>query len=179
MRKLLLVAVVMLGPATLLSACSSSPNGSSASTTTTSAAHASTTAVPNVSQYLLAISDFPTGWSVDNSQKASGACYNGVLKNASPLSFGNVNFVHGGSTPLVGQTLGYYSNGPSAYSKVASSLNACKSFTLTFEGETAKGTMGQLSFPSYGEQSTAYNATIEVRGSVSIRASPLCERGTT
>ena len=167
MRRLLLLTVAMLGTAIGVGACSSSsPNSASTSTTTTAAAPVSTTTVPDVSKYILSINDLPTGWSVNNdsSGASTGKCYSGLLKAASPLSFANVHFAQGGTTPALSQILGYYSNGSATYAKLVSTLNACKSFTITVEGHSGKGTLGQLSFPPYGEQSTAYNATIDLAG---------------
>jgi hypothetical protein len=76
-----IVAVVLLSGGILLGACSSSPSPSASQSTTTTGASQSTTTtssqpVPDVSQYLLTINDFPTGWSVDNSNpNQSNSCY--------------------------------------------------------------------------------------------------------
>ena len=112
-----IVAVGFLAGGLLLGACSSSPSTStSPSTPTTSQSRSTTTShpVPDVSQYLLTIGDFPTGWSVDNSQASnSSGCYTRPLEQVPSLSYAKANFAKGGGLPELAQELGHYSSGPS------------------------------------------------------------------
>ena len=164
-----IVAVGFLAGGLLLGACSSSSSTStSPSTPTTSQSRSTTTShpVPDVSQYLLTIGDFPTGWSVDNSQASnSSGCYTRPLEQVPSLSYAKANFAKGGGLPELAQELGHYSSGPSAFSTITTTLNNCKSFTTTAaDGTSAKGTLGAMSFPSSGDQSAAYTATLDIEG---------------
>jgi len=114
---------------------------------------------------LLAITDLPTGWSVDNTpQTASVSCYTNPLARVPSTAYAHVSFAQGGGTPILAEELGFYSSGPSAFTKITGTLNGCKTFTETNKGETVNGVMGPMSSPNYGDQSAAYDATLTIQG---------------
>ena len=164
-----IVAVGFLAGGLLLGACSSSPSTStSPSTPTTSQSRSTTTShpVPDVSQYLLTIGDFPTGWSVDNSQASnSSGCYTRPLEQVPSLSYAKANFAKGGGLPELAQELGHYSSGPS---RVLDDHHDPQQLQVVHhdgaDGTSAKGTLGAMSFPSSGDQSAAYTATLDIEG---------------
>ena len=183
LRRVGFVPLIALGLA--LSACggssasSASPSGSSTVAGST-AQHAgvvtttSTTQPPNVKSMLLSVSDLPSGWSVDNSSSSSTnkTCYTDPLKQLASNSYAHINFAKDGSLPELGEEMASVSSGPQAFAKITSTLNSCKNFTESIQGQavtgagaqTATGSMGPMSAPKYGDQSAAYDATITSQG---------------
>lgn len=163
------IAMVSIA-ALALAGCSSSATTSKASAITTAKASpvstTSTTAPPNVQSILLAISDLPTGWSVDNTPQSgvSTSCYSNPLTKAHSVAYAHVDFAQGGNLPELTQELGRYSSGPTAFTTISAILNKCKTFTESSNGQVVSGTMGEMSSPSYGNQSVAYDATLTPKG---------------
>ncbi len=165
----------MLLGALLLAACSSS--GSSSPTTSKAAARPSiptssvpvtTTTVPSAQQYLLSISDLPTGWSVDNTQQsATDSCYYDPLTKVPSASYAHAAFAEGGNVPELVEELAVFTSpsaASSAFTTIKHTLDGCTQFNETSNSETITGTMGAMSSPSYGNKSTAYDATLNVEG---------------
>jgi hypothetical protein len=152
----------------VLAGCSSGATSSPTTKrapTTTAAPVTTTTTAPNVQPYLLAITDLPTGWAVDNSTVApASSCYSDPLTKVPSLSYSTDKFDQGGSTPELVEELGYYQSGPVAFSTIKSTLDACTTFTESVNGTTATGSLGATSAPSYGDQSAAYTASITDEG---------------
>jgi hypothetical protein len=159
MKRIIALSVVVLALAGC-SAKSATPAQVGASVTTTTTAPA-----PDLRPLLLAVSDLPTGWAVDNTpQSASTSCYTNPLKQVASTAYANINFAQGGSLPELAQELGLYASGPSAFATVTKTLNTCKTFTETSKGQVVNGVMGPMSSPTYGDQSAAYDATLTIQG---------------
>ncbi len=174
-----LASLVILGVS--LSACGGSVASSASSKTaksgasdTTQEAVTTTTKAIDANSLLLSVSDLPSGWSVDNSSQSNtnGSCYSDPLKQIHSNSYAHIDFSKGGGLPELAEEVGVFSSGVQAFKEVTTTLDACKTFTESFQGQgtsgsgtqTAKGTMGEMSSPKYGDQSTAYDATISADG---------------
>jgi hypothetical protein len=158
MKRLIASSIVVLALAGC-SAKSATPAKVGASVTTTTAP------APDLRPLLLAVSDLPTGWAVDNTpQSASTSCYTNPLKQVAATAYANINFAQGGGLPELAQELGLYASGPSAFATVTKTLNTCKTFTETSKGQVVNGVMGPMSSPTYGDQSAAYDATLTIQG---------------
>jgi hypothetical protein len=158
MKRIVALSIVVLARAGC-SAKSATPAKVGASVTTTTAP------APDLRPLLLAVSDLPTGWAVDNTpQSASTSCYTNPLKQVASTAYANINFAQGGSLPELAQELGLYASGPSAFATVTKTLNTCKTFTETSKGQVVNGVMGPMSSPTYGDQSAAYDATLTIQG---------------
>jgi hypothetical protein len=160
--------IAIAGTALVLAGC---PSGATSSPTTkpaptTTAAHVTTTTTaPKVQPYLLAITDLPTGWAVDNSTVApASSCHSNPLTKVPSLSYSTDKFDQGGSTPELIEELGYFTDGAAAFSTINATLASCSQFTEQVGDQTVTGTMGVMSSPTYGDQSGAYTAELTIQG---------------
>lgn len=167
---LVIVLVVVLvnvtsSKKTTAASSSSLSVGSSKSGTRPAPTTATQSPAPNVQPLLLSISDLPSGWSVDNTpQSASTSCYTNPLAQVTSKSYAHIYFAQGGSLPALAEELGYYASGPSSFATISNTLNKCKTFTETGNGQVITGSMGPMSSPTYGDQSAAYDATLTIQG---------------
>ena len=161
------------------SSSSGPPTTSRPRTTTTLTPPTTTTAVPTSLQpYLLAVTDLPTGWAVDNSPTSPApSCYSNPLTKVPSVAYTDAKFTQGGSTPVLIEQLGYYTAATNDFATIKGRLDACKSFTETEGGTTASGVLGAMSFPSYGNQSAAYVATITVEGTTLNQGFVVAQKG--
>jgi hypothetical protein len=117
---------------------------------------------------LLTIGQMPTGWSVTSTPSSGGVgCLSNILnpKGVHQTSAAAVSFQGSGGLPTVEEKLATYSqSATSAFDKVVSALNACRSFTGESDGQKVTGKIGQMSFPSYGNQSEAFAITFADAG---------------
>ena len=149
-----LLTVVMVG---VIASCSSS----SPSTTTTTKPSS-----PALESKVLALSDLPTGWAVDNSSPTGTQA--SCLKDASDATTSGATatatakFVKGTSLPALAQQLAQLPSDrvDGNYTKATSILSGCKALS----GEFVTGTIGTLSFPTIGDASSAYLVTLVSRG---------------
>jgi hypothetical protein len=123
----------------------------------------------NLSNELLSVNQMPTGWSVDNSSSGGGSgvgCLSKILepKGVKQTSNASVEFDDNGNTPLVSEKLATFSNAQTAFTKVVATLNSCKRVSGTSGGEKATGSIGQMSFPHYGDESAAYSLSLSAQG---------------
>ena len=162
--------IMVFGAAVLaLAGCGSSTSSSTTTTaaaSTTSTGPTTTTApTPNLRSLALAITDLPTGWSVDPSDNShTDSCYSDPLTKVPSTSYVSVKFTDGGTAPELVQELGTYANSTQAFAKITSTLNACHNFTETAATSSVSGTLGAMSFPPVGDQSAAYTANLSAEG---------------
>jgi hypothetical protein len=159
---------------TLVGACGS--NAPTASNTPTSIAapttHAptpATTPAPNLTAELLAVSDFPSGWSVvGNSDSGEPKCIDTVRSALNATSKAEVTFAYGSNgAATVEESLAYVpGRGHSAMTAMSRILSGCGPIHMTTNGQTLTGTVGSMSFPAVADQSFAYqmNLTDTVSG---------------
>ena len=145
-----------------------------------SSASAST---PKLSSELLSVGQMPTGWSVDNSSSSGGVgCYNsrfmepkGVTQTAKTAVYFQSNAANG--LPVVNEKLATYSNTSSAYKKIVTTLTSCKSFSGIYQGHKLVGTVGQMSFGTYGTSSEAFAVDFTYAGTTSYEDSLIVLKG--
>jgi hypothetical protein len=155
---------------------SSTTNASATKTAqgTSTAAQSPTAApvlTPSAAQLVLAVSDLPSGWVVDNSPPTTGSasCYYNPLQKVPTTSYAEGHFVYSGNRPVIVQQVGTYGAVAQAFKEITAILDKCTTFTETTSGKgqaptTATGTMGQMSFPTFGTESAAYSVTEVVEG---------------
>jgi hypothetical protein len=122
---------------------------------------------PRLSAELLSVSQMPTGWSIDNSSGGSGfGCLATILepKGIKQTSHAGITFDVNGNTPVLSEKLATYSNARTAYKKIVATLSSCKHVSGTSGGTKATGTVGQMSFPHYGNASAAFSVSLVIQG---------------
>lgn len=163
----------------VLAACSGSTGGSGSAATTSSGGSSAATApagttsapAPNVKSQLLSVSDLPTGWAIDNSQDngdtSTPPCLRSLKSKLQTTDKAEADFVKGTDFPALQQQLAYYGTTSTAagkYTAATGILNNCKDVSFTTDGEKVHGTIGQLSFPKLGEDSTAWQLVLSQQG---------------
>jgi hypothetical protein len=172
----------------LLAACSSSSNGSAGGTSvrTTSGTSASTSVsqptvassdeptltVADVRNQLLSVSELPAGWSVDNSDDSGDdspapGCLDGVSKylKAEHDVRAEADFTQGGEGfPALSEQIGVFTDASASFTAVTAKANSCTTFDFTSDGTKIHATMGQMSFPTLGDQSSAWSMTASAEG---------------
>lgn len=123
--------------------------------------------IQSLKPLLLSIDQMPTGWAAYSSGSSHGVgCLHNVLepKGIKQTAKASVEFDDSGSVPEVGEVLATFGNAKVAYQKVVSNLQGCKRLNGTADGQKFSGTVGQASFPRYGNASAAFEATFTVQG---------------
>ena len=119
----------------------------------------------------LAISDMPSGWSVDNSTSGgisnAGGCFKTLQSLKHPTK--GITRVEVAYTqrqvPALQETLIAGKGASSRYNKYVSVLNSCKSVSLTeSNGTTITGSVGAMSFPTVGNASAAFAVNLTSQG---------------
>jgi len=167
--KALGILIALSSMASVLSGCSSgasSQTGSGASTTGAPTSEATTTtSMVNLSSMLLAVSNLPTGWSVDNSGPPTGInCVQNLFDPFHPSQKARVAFIESGSLPKLSETLVTFPSVASGFAEVKNALDNCKHVTISNGSQTAQATVGAMSFPAVGDSSAAYTETLTYEG---------------
>jgi hypothetical protein len=122
---------------------------------------------PKLSAKLLSIGQMPTGWSVDNSSGGGGiACLKTLMepKGIKQTASASVEFAASSGFPAVDEKLATYTNAKTGYKKIIAKLAGCKHFSGTSGGQKITGTVGQMSFPHYGNASEAFAVNFTIQG---------------
>jgi hypothetical protein len=118
---------------------------------------------PNLKAELLPVTNLPAGWSIDKSgvsDSAASGC--GRIRQTlaadhpTATAFGQYEM---GSVPYFEDFLFAFKTpggATAAYRKVTAALSACSGYNVADDGKTYRLTVGQLSFPSVGQRSSAY-----------------------
>ena len=116
----------------------------------------------------LSLSDLPTGWSIDNSKSSSGAttvsCLSGLK---SPFKHGvkvTVAFKRGTTIPTMQETIETGPGVAARYRAFVRIFSSCKSISFSSNGQNFTGTVGEMSFPTLGNQSSAYSIVLMDQG---------------
>jgi len=111
----------------------------------------------------------------------SPSCYGKAIAHVPHTSFGEVFFSDGGNLPELAEQAATYSDSAQAFQQVTANLAHCTTFvyTSTRDGLSFKGSgsLGAMSFPSYGQESAAYAATLETQGIQLIQESVVVRQG--
>ena len=120
---------------------------------------------PNLSAKLLGIGQMPTGWAVYNEPSNGLGCLASILepKGIKQTASASVEFENNGNVPAVVERLATFSNAKTGYQKIVANLNACKRLSGTTGGQKFSGTVGQASFPHYGNASAAFEASFTIQ----------------
>ena len=149
MRIIRLVVLAALGASLLL---------------TLSAGEASAVSKAQLNSEALSISNFPTGWSVNNSSDTGDqGCVSALRNPGNNVTKVTARFSDG-NAPDVEEVLMAGSGALHAYTKLSQTLSNCKSYTATNGGQTATVHVGAMSFPQVGQGSSAYALTLTVQG---------------
>jgi hypothetical protein len=131
---------------------------------------------------LLSVGQPPTGWSVSTSPTDSSVgCFGAFMepKSMKRTSVAKVGFVDNGNLPELAEEIATYSKTSSAaFLAATASLTACPKFSGTTGGEKVKGTVGQMSFPSFGNQSEAFTVTLSIGGETAVQDLLIVRKGT-
>jgi hypothetical protein len=121
----------------------------------------------NLHAMLLRIGQMPTGWSVNSSGGNGIGCLHQLLepKGLKQTATAGVSLADSGGLPAVGEKLATYGvPATKAFAKITQALDHCTSVEGTSNGTKVTGTVGQMSFPTYGNQSEAYSVDLTVEG---------------
>jgi len=144
-------------------------------------ATAANASLPKLSARLLSIGQMPTGWSVDNSTGGSGVgCLAHVLepKGIKQTAKAGVYFEDNGNVPEVSEALATFTNATAAFKKMDANLTACKHLSGKSDGQKVTGTLGQMSFPHYGNASAAFAASFTTQGMTLAEDQLIVRKGT-
>ena len=135
---------------------------------TAAASHvAQPSTAPKLGSLLLSVGQMPTGWSVDSTPSSSLGCLGSELepKGIEQTASASISFEDNGNVPEIGEKLATFSgSATTAFTKIATTLRACKHASGNDNGHKATATIGQMSFPKYGNQSAAFNVNISIEG---------------
>ena len=113
---------------------------------------------------LISVSDLPTGWSVNNGAHITNAgCLLPIFRDPH-LTLAKAHFFMGGNVPELDEELATSRSPAKTFAANVKRLNACHSISVSNQGQTVNETVGQLSFPTVGTQSSAYNVSFTVGG---------------
>ncbi len=122
---------------------------------------------PSLASMLLTVGELPTGWGVDNSTGSGVGCLHAILEPPGVTQTANasVTFADNASLPQVSEKLATY-KAPirNVFATVVGNLDRCRTVKGTSEGNKVTGTVGQMSFPQYGDQSAAFTVSLTVNG---------------
>lgn len=158
-----LVAMVSLG------ACGNGSQNTATNAPTTAASNGSSSTVSaapaNLQGQLLTLSDFPAGWSIDNSANndsgSTPACFKGLKDTSQTKDHATASFKNGSNLPNFSEGLQYYPGGAKPrMARLAKALGSCGQIKFTSGGHSFTGTVGQLSFPPVGDQTEAYQVAL-------------------
>jgi hypothetical protein len=161
----------MLASVVGVAACSSSSSAPGASSAASKPQSSASVPARNLKPQLLTVAELPTGWAVDNSSDSSDSgappCLKDLKATFNTSDRAKVDFVKGTDLPQFEQSLGYFGTIAAALAKYqagAAILNNCKDVSFTSDGHKFTGSIGALSFPKVGQQSSAWQLVISTQG---------------
>jgi hypothetical protein len=134
---------------------------------------------PNLSSMLLNIDQMPTGWSVGVSGSGHAGCYGNEMepKGIKQTASASIDLEASGGFLAVNEKLATYTNAKTGYKKAVASLATCKHFSGTSGGEKITGTVGQMSFPHYGDASEAFAVNFTIQGTTAYEDLLIVRKG--
>ncbi|MFZ0664959.1 MAG: hypothetical protein WAM97_04335 [Acidimicrobiales bacterium] len=123
---------------------------------------------PNLTAEVLAVSDLPTGWTVDSAVPAVGApaCLQPIASQPGASLSAQVRFAAGTNRiPVVHEDLAWFpSGGAAALTNYDNLIGSCQNVTITYRRLKLPGTVTSMSFPHLGDGSAAYQLLLTLRG---------------
>jgi hypothetical protein len=126
----------------------------------------SSTPYPLLSAKLLGASEVPSAWQPESFQKAAPGtgCLSTVMSPRDVRQTAEVNalYINDGSVPPeLGEAIATFRDTKSAYSKIITTLEACKYINGGNPNPTGiYGSVGKLNLPTFGDSSEAFIASI-------------------
>lgn len=126
----------------------------------------SSTPYPRLSAKLLTASEVPSAWQPESFQKAAPGtgCLSTVMSPRDVRQTAEVNalYINDGSVPPeLGEAIATFRDTKSAYSKIITTLEACKYINGGNPNPTGiYGSVGKLSLPTFGDSSEAFVASV-------------------
>lgn len=114
----------------------------------------------------LSLSNMPAGWAVDNSSSGGGissGCLAGLKRPPGTDTKVSVAYKDG-QLPEFLELLASGKRALPAYKELSHVLARCRRFTASGNGQTYNYTVGAMSFPQVGNDSSAYSITFSVQG---------------
>lgn len=183
MRARILGVAAVVASVALLAACGSSSNSPGASSPKTSAQTSSsssqspssspTPSTPprDLNPQLLTVADLPAGWSVSHSTSSGGGatppCIKALKVRFHSSSKAEASFVKGTDVPILNEVIGYFGTAAATaavFNAGVAALNACTTMSFKADGYTYSGSIGAMSFPHLGDQSSAWQLTLTSQG---------------
>jgi hypothetical protein len=129
-------------------------------------ATAASASPPKLSAMLLSIGQMPIGWVVYNGPNTGLGCLANILepKGIKLTAKASLEFEGNGGLPGVIERLATFTNAKTGYKKIVANLTACKRLSVTTGIQKVSGTVGQMSFPHYGNASEACEASLTLQG---------------
>jgi hypothetical protein len=118
---------------------------------------------------LLTVAELPTGWAVDNSPQNGSVpqCIKALDSTFGISHSTEGDFVKGTDFPEFKQALNDLGTSAAAvtrYQAGAAILNDCKDVSYVSDGQRITGSIGALSFPQVGQQSSAWQMVLSTQG---------------
>ncbi|HVX19135.1 MAG TPA: hypothetical protein VHA73_13980 [Acidimicrobiales bacterium] len=155
-------ALVILCLAVAVAGCSSSGGKAGNTTASSSTAASSDSSGSSLSDRLLRLSDMPTGWVEDTAPTASSCVNDGLKGIAGREAKAYVSFGDPSGFPTMSEDVSRYTNPSGAMADIKALMAKCTSFTTKADGASAKWTIKPASFPTIGDESAAFSATIDI-----------------
>ncbi|MGC2150399.1 MAG: DUF4352 domain-containing protein [Terriglobales bacterium] len=133
-----------------------------------------------LSSQLLSINQMPTGWSVDNSSSGDGVgCLSKTLepKGITQTSKAESQFQANGGVPAIDEKIATYTSATGAFQKILANLAKCKRITGKSSGNKVTGTIGEMSFPPFGDESAAFAISLTTQGTTFSGAFDIVREG--
>jgi hypothetical protein len=114
----------------------------------------------------LSLSNFPTGWSVDNSSSSGTSnisCLKGLQSSFKHEVKASVRSTDG-NFPALQETIETGPGVSARLTKFEAALGSCTGISGTSGGQTITGSVGAMSFPTVGNRSSAYAITLQIQG---------------
>lgn len=174
-RAPLLAAYIGIGLVSTLALACCTGQGAKSTTVTTAAASTPTsgspsgppTTIPDVKAELLTLSDLPAGWSVNNSNSDSSSSAPKCVQNARNTTGydkakAEADFQDGSNgLPALDEEIVYQpGHAQQTMAQFAQVMAGCGKIQFSISGHTLTGTVGQMSFPSLGQQTEPYQINL-------------------
>jgi hypothetical protein len=154
--------------------CASTPvsavpsRGAQASAPASSTPRAGVDRIPDLAAELLTTADLPAGWSTDTAASA-GAGSRGCIEVASstpPQGEARATFSAGtAGLPVFAESLGWFAHDAhAAFTGADQALARCRSTSFRAGGQEFHGSVAALPFPSFGDESAAFDVSVSAAG---------------
>jgi hypothetical protein len=145
---------------------SSLTSGTTAAGAAASSATPTTTArPPDLNAELMSLTDMPAGWSVDKSSSSgvsTTGCFANIKEHFNSKEKAEADYQDGSDgIPEFDEALSWLpGQSQQALAAITTALNGCGQVSFTSGGSKFTGTVGEMSFPTVGDQSDAWQVNL-------------------